>query len=44
MNVTLPELSGFALLGDERSCYPESDGGTRCVEAMSIAPQQLPAT
>jgi len=39
-NVTLPELSGFDLLGDERSCYPEADGGTRCVEAMSIAPQQ----
>ncbi len=39
-NVTLPDLSGFDLLGDERSCYPEADGGTRCVEAMSIAPQQ----
>ena len=39
-NVTLPNLSGFDLLGDERSCYPDTDGGTRCVEAMSVAPQQ----
>jgi hypothetical protein len=39
-NVTLPDLSGFDLLGDERSCFPESDGGTRCVEQMSISPQQ----
>jgi hypothetical protein len=39
-NVTLPNLAGFDLLGDERSCYPDTDGGTRCVEAISIAPQQ----
>jgi hypothetical protein len=39
-NVTLPNLSGFDLLGDERSCYPDTDGGTRCVEAISVAPQQ----
>ncbi len=39
-NVTLPDLSGFDLLGDERSCYPDTDGGTRCVEVMAISPQQ----
>ncbi|HMD02040.1 MAG TPA: BatD family protein [Candidatus Baltobacteraceae bacterium] len=39
-NVTLPGLSGFDSLGDERSCFPAPGGGTRCVETLSIAPQQ----
>ncbi len=39
-DVTLPDLTGFDLQGDERTCAPAAGGGTRCVETVSLAPQQ----
>jgi len=36
-NVTLPDLGGFDVLGDERHCLPERHG-TACSEALSLAP------
>ncbi|MEO9097401.1 MAG: hypothetical protein ABI346_04420 [Candidatus Baltobacteraceae bacterium] len=36
-DVTLPELSGFVALGDERRCVPEG-AGTLCSETLSLSP------
>jgi hypothetical protein len=36
-NVTLPDLSGFDVLGDERRCVA-ARRGTDCMETLSIAP------
>jgi hypothetical protein len=36
-DVTLPDLSGFDSLGDERNCFPAGKGST-CIETMSLVP------
>lgn len=36
-NVTLPDLSGFAVLGDERRCVP-ARRGTDCSETIGLSP------
>ncbi len=36
-NVTLPDLSGFESLGDERRCA-SGNRGTQCIEIMTLAP------
>jgi hypothetical protein len=38
-NVTLPNLAGFDVLGDERRCVP-SGRGTACTETLSLAPTE----
>jgi hypothetical protein len=39
-NVTLPDLTGFDVLGDERRCAAER-GGTVCTETLSLAPSAV---
>jgi hypothetical protein len=36
-NLTLPDLSGFDSLGDERRCVATSSSGTDCVETVTLA-------
>jgi hypothetical protein len=36
-NVTLPDLSGFMVLGDERRCVP-ARRGTDCIETIGLSP------
>jgi hypothetical protein len=36
-NLTLPDLSGFDSLGDERRCVSASGAGTDCVETVTLA-------
>ena len=38
-NVTLPNLSGFEEIGDERRCSDESSGST-CIETLTLEPTQ----
>ncbi len=37
-NVTLPQLYGFDVLGDERSCVGQSGKATECTERIAISP------
>jgi hypothetical protein len=37
-NVTLPNLTGFDVLGDERRCAPQRGGGSECSEVLSLSP------
>jgi len=39
-NVTLPDLSGFDVYGDERRCARARRGGTDCTEVVLIAPKE----